>query len=358
MEKARKLWPVLLLVLVVLTGVGVYLYLHHGEESTDDAAIDGRVVTISPKVPGYVIALNIDDNQLVKEGDVLLEIDPKDYAIRVEKAKAALQAATAAASASVQSFETTSISAPSNLDAARAEVDAAQANWVKADADLKRMQRLSNQARSQQELDQAVAAEKSAKSSLEDSQAKLRTAETAPKTIANAEASKDQLEAEVKQAQADLDQAEKDLNDTKIIAPMEGRITRRGVEKGDYVQAGQSLGSLVSTDMWVTANFKETQLEHMKPGQKADIRIDAYPGLKLEAKVDSIQSGTGGRFTAFPPENATGNFVKIVQRVPVKIVFDAKPDPSLALGLGMSVVPTVYTDVSTDTQQNKQADQQ
>ena len=358
MEKARKLWPVLLLVLVVLTGVGVYLYLHHGEESTDDAAIDGRVVTISPKVPGYVIALNIDDNQLVKEGDVLLEIDPKDYAIRVEKAKAALQAATAAASASVQSFETTSISAPSNLDAARAEVDAAQANWVKADAVLKRMQRLSNQARSQQELDQAVAAEKSAKSSLEDSQAKLRTAETAPKTIANAEASKDQLEAEVKQAQADLDQAEKDLNDTKIIAPMEGRITRRGVEKGDYVQAGQSLGSLVSTDMWVTANFKETQLEHMKPGQKADIRIDAYPGLKLEAKVDSIQSGTGGRFTAFPPENATGNFVKIVQRVPVKIVFDAKPDPSLALGLGMSVVPTVYTDVSTDTQQNKQADQQ
>src|SRR5271168_20299 len=159
-EKVRRLWPIFLFIILVLAGTGFYLYLHAGEESTDDAAIDGRVVTLSPKVSGYVKTLNIDDNQVVKAGDVLLEIDPTDYIIRRDHAKAAFDAATAAASASQNTLETTDISAPSNLTSAQAQVAAAQANWEKADADLKRMQRLGNEARSQEQLDQAVATEK------------------------------------------------------------------------------------------------------------------------------------------------------------------------------------------------------
>jgi membrane fusion protein (multidrug efflux system) len=351
-EKVRRLWPIFLFIALVLAGTGVYLYLHAGEESTDDAAIDGRVVTLSAKVSGYVKTLNIDDNQIVKAGDVLLEIDPTDYINHRDHAKAALDAATAAASASQNTFETTNISAPSNLESAQAQVAAAQANWENADADLKRMQRLGNEARSQEQLDQAVATEKAMLSSLEDAKARLRAAETAPKTIAAAQANADELAAQVKQAQADYDQAEKDLSDTKIVAPMDGRITKRGVERGDYIQPGQALGSLVGTDLWVTANFKETQLTHMQPGQSVDIHVDAFPSLKLTGKVDSLQSGTGSRFTAFPPENATGNFVKIVQRVPVKIVFTSKPDDDVVLGPGMSVEPTVHTKDAGDAKEN------
>lgn len=331
------------IIALILAGVGVYVFEHRFEESTDDAAIDGRTVTISPKVSGYVKTLNIDDNQLVKEGDVLLEIDPSDYLTRRDRAQAALEAARAAADAGQNNAETTNVSAPSNLDAARAQVAAAQANFDKATSDLNRMQKLTNEARSQEQLEQAIANEKAMRSNLEDAQARLRSAETAPKTIAQAKASSDQLAAQVKQAEAELAQAEIDLADTKIIAPMDGRITKRSVERGNYVQPGEALTSLVSTDLWVTANFKETQLHRMRVGQPVTITIDAYPDTLLTGKVDSIQAGTGAFFSAFPPENATGNFVKIVQRVPVKITFDHLPDASLAIGPGMSVIPTVNT---------------
>jgi membrane fusion protein (multidrug efflux system) len=328
---------------VAALAAGVYILLHLGEQSTDDAAIAAHIVTISPKVSGYVKALHIDDNQIVKAGDVLMEIDPQDYQIRVDHARAALEAAEAGHNASRKTLETTRISAPSSLEAAKAQVDAARANWEKAANDLKRMQRLGDEARSREQLDAAVAAEKNARSQLEDTKAKLRSAETAPKVIASAKSNADEQEAGVKQAQANLEQAEKDLNDTKILAPMDGRITNRSVERGDYVQPGQQLTSLVGTELWVVANYKETQLTKMHIGDKADIRVDAFPNAKLEGKIDSFQYGTGARFSAFPPENATGNFVKIVQRVPVKIVFTRQPDPKLTLGPGMSVVPTVYT---------------
>jgi len=336
-----KIGAAAIVVAIGLLITGIYLFIHRGEEYTDDAVIDGRVVTLSPKVSGYVKALNIDDNQIVKAGDVLLEIDPTDYNIRRDHAKAALEAAEAAASSSVSHVKTTNVSAPSNLDAAQAQVAAAQANWQKALSDLKRMQRLSNEARSKEQLDQAVATEKAARSNLIDAQAKLRSAQTAPDTIAAAQADSDELAAKVKQAQADLAQAENDLANTKLIAPMDGRITKRGVERGDYVQPGQQLASLVGADLWVTANFKETQLEHMLPGQRVTIYIDAYPNVELSGRVNSVQSGTGAYFSAFPPENATGNFVKIVQRVPVKIVLDKMP--TVELGPGMSVEPTVHT---------------
>jgi membrane fusion protein (multidrug efflux system) len=336
----------ILLVIIILVAIGagaIYVYMHRNEQTTDDAAIDGDIVTISPKISGYVKTLNITDNQHVKAGDILLEIDDADYITRRDHAQAALDAAEAAAEGAQKNAETTDISAPSNLDAAQAQVAAAEANWEKSVDDLKRMQRLSNEARSQEQLEQAVATEKSMHSDLENAQAKLRSAETAPKAIAQAQANSDQLLAQVKQAQADLAQADIDLGNTKIIAPADGRITKRNVEQGNYIQQGQALTSLVSDNLWITANFKETQLSHMHPGQPVTVRIDAYPDMTFKGKVDSIQSGTGTFFSAFPPENATGNFVKIVQRVPVKIIFDEKVDPSLAIGPGMSVDPVVDT---------------
>ncbi len=342
-KSTRSRLILLFFILCAVIAGCTYLFLHRGEESTDDAAIDGHVITLSPKISGYVISLNIDDNQVVKAGDVLLEIDPTDYTIRRDHAQAALEAAEAAATGSIADADTTNISAPSNLDAARAQVTSAEANWEKAFADLKRMQRLNNEARSQEQLDQAIAAEKAANSNMQDARAKLRSAKTAPNAIAAALAQRDKLQAQVKQAQSDLAQAENDLINTKVIAPVDGRITKRAVERGDYVQPGQQLGSLVGTELWVTANFKETQLESMHPGQRVKITVDAFPHLDLDAKVDSIQSGTGSFFSTFPPENATGNFVKIIQRVPVKLVFNQAPDPALTLGPGMSVIATVYT---------------
>ncbi|MDE2029222.1 MAG: HlyD family secretion protein [Alphaproteobacteria bacterium] len=333
----------LLFVLAAAIGGGLYAYAHRYNQSTDDAQIDSTTVTIAPKVSGYIIASNISDNQHVKKGDVLLQIDPADYIARVDRAQAALDAAKSAASAAQNNAATTSVSAPSDLDAAQAQVAAAQANWIKASLNLKRMQKLGNDARSKQQLDDAIAAEQTAQSNLEDAKAKLRAAQTAPRKIAQAQADSDKLAAQVRQAQADLAQAEIDLANTKITAPMDGIITKRSVERGDYVQPGQSLGAIVADDLWVTANFKETQLTDMRPGQPATITVDAYPNLKLKGKIDSIQSGTGAFFSTFPPENATGNFVKIVQRVPVKIDLTTTIDPKLALGPGMSVEATVDT---------------
>ena len=345
MKLTTKFIKIAILILLLLAGAGTYYYSQRGEVSTDNATINGRTVVLSPKVQGYVKTLNVQDNQLVKAGDVLLEIDPTDYIVHRDKAIAALAAAQAAANTSNSNLETTTVSAPSTIDAAEAQVASARATWEKTLADRQRMESLfSAGACSQQQLDQAVATEKSARSTLDQMRASLHSANTAPSLIASAKGTSDQLQAQVKQAQVDLAQAENDLANTKIIAPIDGRITNRSVEVGNYVQAGSQLASLVGTDLWIVANFKETQLEHMQPGQPVDIRIDAFPSLKLHGKVDSIQAGTGSRFSLFPAENATGNFVKIVQRVPVKIVFDSLPDASVHLGPGMSVVPTVYTE--------------
>ena len=169
----------------------------------------------------------------------------------------------------------------------------------------------------------------------------MQQADLVPQFIAEAEAQVKQLEAQVALARAQLEQASLNLSWTKVAAPQDGWITRRNVEQGNYVQAGQSIFSIVTPDVWVTANFKESQLDRMRPGQRVDISVDAYPHLKLRGHIDSMQLGSGSRFTAFPPENATGNFVKIVQRVPIKIIIDDGLDPDQPLPLGLSVVPTV-----------------
>ncbi|WP_378954788.1 HlyD family secretion protein [Pelosinus sp. sgz500959] len=345
MKLTTKFIKIFIVILLILGGTGTYYYSQRGEVSTDNAVIDGRTVILSPKVQGYVKTLSIHDNQLVKAGDILLEIDPTDYIVRRDRAKATLAAAQAAANASHSNLETTTVSAPSTVAGAQAQVISSEATWQKAVSDRQRMESLFNAgACSRQQLDEAIVAEKSSRSNLDKLRADLRSANTAPSVIASAKNTSEQLLAQVKQAEVDLTQAENDLANTKIIAPMDGYITKRSVEIGNYVQTGAQLASLVGTDLWVIANFKETQLEHMRPGQSVDIRIDAFPTIKLQGKVESIQAGTGSHFSLFPAENATGNFVKIVQRIPVKIVFNNLPDESLHLGLGMSVVPTVFTE--------------
>lgn len=340
-----KFVKILIVLLLVAGGASTHYYLQRGQISTDNATIDGQAVVLSPKVQGYVKTVYIHDNQLVKSGDVLLEIDPSDYIIHRDRAKATLAAAKAAANASYSNLETTTVSAPSTAMGAQAQVASAQATWEKGLSDRQRMESLFNAgACSQQQLDQAVATEKSLRSTLDKMNADLRSANTAPSVIATAKNTSEQLQAQVKQAEVDLAQAENDLANTKIIAPIDGRITKKGVEIGNYVQVGQQLSSLVGTELWVTANLKETQLEHLQVGQAVDIQIDAFPGVKLIGKIDSVQAGTGSHFSLFPAENATGNFVKIVQRVPVKIVFVNQPDETLHLGPGMSVIPTIHTE--------------
>ncbi|MCE3232753.1 MAG: secretion protein HlyD family protein [Rickettsiaceae bacterium] len=339
-SKEKKQHIIFAIAILVLCCLGYAIY-SSGYESTDNAQIEANVVSIIPKVPGHILKMNIKDNQAVKAGDVLLQIDSMDYQIALDKANAQLDAARAKLDASSQNRDVTRVAAPSSLDSAVSQVEAAKANWEKAQADLKRFRSMDNLARSKKELDDATAAEKAAHSAYNDANAKLRSAQTAPKAIAAAEYNVKELEAWVKLAEADVAKAVENLKNTTLIAPVDGHITKRSVEEGVYVQPGQQLFAIVGNNYWVVANFKETQLTDMKPGQSVDIEIDAFPSKSFSGKVDSIQYGTGARFSIFPAENATGNFVKVVQRVPVKITFDQIPDEAIQIAPGMSVVPTV-----------------
>lgn len=344
--KNKKFIGFFVFVLCSILIVGGYFYQHRLEESTDDAAIDGHVAAIAPKIQGYVKKIYVTDNQEVKAGDLLFEIDATDYITKRDQAKATLASAQAALKAAQSNTSTTKISAPANFSAASAQVVSAKATWEKNAADRARAERLyAEDAYSKQQLDQAVANEESSRAVLAQMEATKQAANTSDSTIETSQNNADQLAAQVTQAEAALKQAEDDLENTKIVAPMDGYFTKKSVEEGAYVQTAQQLASLVSKQIWVTANFKETQLQHMKPGQHVDITVDAFPDLMLHGIIDSAQAGTGSRFSLFPAENATGNFVKIVQRVPVKITLDENAEPSLfILGPGMSVNATVHTE--------------
>lgn len=312
--------------------------------STDDAYIEGHIVPISSKVPGYVSNIHVNDNQPVKKGDLLIEIDSKDYEIQVTKAKAILEATSAQYKIASNNYDIALLSIPSSLDSARATYESALAAHRKALADLERTKEIFyKSAETQQNLDSAIAAEKIARSQVEDAKAKLKSASPIIQELAAAEANTEQLKAQVKQAEADLSQAQLNLMYTKIYAPQDGKITDKSAEIGAYLQPGQTILSLVGNEFWIIANFKETQLAQIKPGAPTTIYIDAFPNISLSGKVDSIQAGTGSRLSLFPAENATGNFVKIVQRVPVKIVFDKPSEINVALAAGMSVMPKVKT---------------
>jgi membrane fusion protein (multidrug efflux system) len=339
---ARTKIIVMLAVAIGLSTAAWYTIHTIHTEKTDDAALEAAVVPIAPKVSGYVVELSVADNQHVKAGDVLLQIAPQDYILARDLAQADLNAAEARLDAAQHSSASIAITAPSSVAAAHAQLEQTEAEWQNAAKNLKRLQAVGDLARTGQSLDNAIAEERSTRSKLNDAQARLTAAQIVPDTMAIAVASIKELTALVERGKTNLALAEKNLQDTKLIAPIDGRVSKRTVEQGAYLQPGQQVLSLVGDSKWVIANFKETQINGMKKGQAVDIVIDAYPDQHWAGTIDSIQSGTGARFTLFPPENATGNFIKIVQRVPVKITFNPMPDDALLLGPGMSVTPVVH----------------
>ncbi len=353
-------------------------------ESTDDAQIDGHLNPISARVSGHVVRVNFDDNQFVRAGTVLVEIDPTDYRVAYERAKAEYADLTAEAEAARVTVPITSVTTASDLatararvdnaragvaarkkelDAARARLREAEANDVRAQADLGRYRRLVDRdVISRQRYDQAVAEAKStaatvdaaraavaaarqavtqAKGELSQAEAGLRTALTGPKQVTVSRARAESAEAAARRAKAAMEQAELNLGYTRVVAPVDGYTGRKSVEPGQNVQPGQQLLVLVPVeDVWVTANFKETQLKRMRPGERVRIRVDAYK-RSYNGHVESIGPASGARFSLFPPENATGNYVKVVQRIPVRIRFDKGQDREHLLRPGMSVVPRV-----------------
>jgi membrane fusion protein (multidrug efflux system) len=340
-DRSRTFIILAIVVCCIVAGL-VWLYLStRNSETTDDAQVDGDAVVIAPKVAGYVVTLAIHDNQQVKAGDLLLKIDPRDYLAARDRAAAALALAGAQLETARVNLKIAKVTAPARLAQARAQVEQAAANRDLAAANEKRQTNLSVKATTQQARDQAASQLKSAAATLADTRAQVDIAGLVTETISQAQAQVDAAEAQVRQAQAELAAADLNLTYTEVRAPQDGRVTMRNVNLGSYVQAGQALFSLVNSNVWITANFKESQLDRMRIGQKVDIRVDAYRSLKLRGHIDSIQAGTGSRFSAFPAENATGNFVKIVQRVPVKIIIDSGLDPQLPLPLGASVDPRV-----------------
>jgi len=370
--------------IVVLVAV-FFLWRYLGSyESTDDAQVDGHLNSISARVSGHVAKLLVEDNQTVAAGQVLIEIDPSDYQIALEHAKADYDDAVASANgaevnvpltsintgsqismtdAGVQSSEAGVAAARQQYDAANAQLAQSEANNVRAQADLVRYKQLvDKQEVSHQQYDQALAAARAqaaevdaarasaaaAKHGISQAQAKLaeakanaRAAQTAPQQVAIMRSRADSARAQVAFKKAALDQAQLNLKYAHVIAPVSGIVTNRTVEVGQNVQIGQELMKVINLDdIWVTANFKETQLRQMRSGQPVTIHVDAT-GRDYNGKVQSISGASGSMSSLLPPENATGNYVKVVQRIPVKITFDPGETREHVLRPGMSVEPKV-----------------
>jgi membrane fusion protein (multidrug efflux system) len=329
---------VLALVIIALAaglGIGLPLLVEAAHvEGTDDAFIDADVVRAAPQVAGRVFTVAVDDNQLVHKGQLLLQIDPRDFQVKVRDAAAGLAEAQGRLDQATAQLDVTSADA----DQADAQVEVAEANQVNAAEDLKRYTTLEARAISQQMKDAATASARGTAAALT---AARRKAASARAQVGLARTQITTAAAAVDTARAQLDQANLDLSYTELRAAIDGRVTRKSVQPGNYLQVGQQVMALVPAEVYVTANFKETQLEQMRPDQPVDIHVDAYPHHDFHGRVDSLQAGTGAAFSLLPPENATGNFVKVVQRVPVKIRLDDKPDPEFLLAPGMSVEPDV-----------------
>jgi len=371
-ENPKAKWVLLAVGIVALIGVAIMWSYYSTRESTDDAQVDGHLGPVSARVSGTAIRVLVDDNQMVQAGTLLAELDPKDYEVAVQRARADLaeaQANAAAAGVNVPLTSTTSSSqltsanagvgaAQKDIGAAKAKVQEAQANYTKASADLKRMEELVQKDEiSRQQYDASVAAAASAKATLDaaisseaaaeghaiQANAAASGANVVPEQIRMTRSKAASANAQVEKYKAMLDQAELNLQYTQIKSPVTGMVSKRSIEPGQVVQAGQPMFAIVDLgDIYVTANFKETQLKNMKIGQRVKIRVDAY-GRNYDGTVDSIGGATGSRFSLLPPENATGNYVKVVQRIPVRIRIDKGQDENHLLRPGMSVVPTVLT---------------
>ena len=400
MTTTRVRIGIAVLAIVLLAG-GVWWWSTRNRESTDDAQVDAGVTPIAARVGGTVIRVPIVDNQQVGEGDVLLEIDRRDYEVALDRARADLADAEASAAAARAGVPITSTTATSHvttaqggveqtasevteaeqaIEAAKARLSTAQARQREAAAkaaktskDVERFKPLlAKDEISQQQYDAAVAAANAdaaagesaaaqaveaeldvrvaqsrlvqAKVKRQQASAELATAETAPEQVKVTQARAAAAEAHVMQARAVVRQAEINLEHATVKAPTKGIVSKKTVEVGQLVQPGQALMAVIPIDrVWITANFKETQVEHIRPGQRVSIRADAYSGKTFSGKVESLAAATGARFSLLPPDNSTGNYVKVVQRIPVRISLDAGQDPERLLRPGMSVVPTIYT---------------
>lgn len=339
-------------ILIVFGAVILFFYREYKvtHVSTDDAFVDGRVHIIASKISGTVKAIYTKDNQFVKKDDLILDIDPTDYDVKVKEAWAGLQIERAKLAEIRDKVDTakkqlTGIIA--QMEEARANLELQEANLRQAEIDFKRAESLLKKeviAREQYDkakttYDIAIAQLKAARERIKQLEASL---EIQKAVIKQTETSLIPQQAQIQQKDATLKGAELNKSYTKVFSPSEGYISKRSVEVGNQIQAGQPLLAVVPLhDIWITANYKETQLERVKPGQKVKIKVDTYPNKVFHGKVESVQAGTGAVFSLFPPENATGNYVKIVQRIPVKIVLDQNTDPSHNLKIGMSVVPTI-----------------
>jgi len=368
----RAKWIAAAVIAVLLVG-GLLVWRYFAvRESTDDAQIEGDIIPISARVGGTVQRVMFEDNQYVEKGTILAQLDPTDYKVELDKAAADLADAEASAQSAKASIPITSTTASSQLETARANlvaaqrdveaanarVQEAQANYQKAAADLQRYTQLVQKDEvPRQQYDTAVATEAAARATLDSAraavavaeskvlqaQAQLRSAGTVPEQISVTRGRAGSAAASVQQKAAALEQARLNLEYTTVRAPVSGIVSKKSVQPGQVIQPGQPLVALVPMqNMWVVANFKETQLKNMRPGQSAKIHVDAY-GRDYNGHVDSFGGATAARFSLLPPENATGNYVKVVQRVPVKIVFEKDQDPEHMLRPGMSVTPTVIT---------------
>ena len=313
-------------------GTSYYLRQVAPFESTDDAFIDGHVIGISPQVSGLVAAVHIDDNQVVRKGDLLVELDSTDYQVALSQARGA----EAAALGKLAQAQAGVAAAQSAVLEAQASLHSVQASFENAETELKRQQGVDARARSQKDLDGAIATGKTAAAALERGRAQVTAAQA---QVAQARANVTAAQGDFEKAQADTRKAQVNVDHCRIFAAADGRIAGKAVDTGAYVTPANPLFQIVPAQVWVVANFKETQLKYMHSGQPVQVSVDAFPGMALTGRVDSIQSGTGSRFSVIPTENATGNFVKVVQRVPVKILLDGRSLGQLAPG--MSVEPRV-----------------
>lgn len=402
--KPRKqfpwVWAAIGAVILLAAGYFIWHALYAGKESTDDARIEGHVVQVSSKVPGTVVEVNVKDNDSVQRGTHLVRLDTRDYEVALARVRADLAAAQsgataaqsgipitvtttsgklAGAQAGLESAKAAVATAEQGVDVARAQAQAAQArigeaqaNYERASRDLARMKQLvAKDEISRLQYDAAVAAEAGARATLEstraaalqaeraiavaqaqalqaeagvgEAQANLSAAQTGPSEVAASRAQAGQASARIEQARAAVAQAELNLAYTDLIAPIAGVVSAKNVEVGQVIQSGQALLAVVPLgDIWVVAQFKETQLKQIRVGQPVEVKVDAYGGRVYHGRVDSIAAATGATFSVLPAENSSGNYVKVVQRVPVKITIDANENKDHLLRPGMSVVPTVF----------------
>jgi membrane fusion protein (multidrug efflux system) len=341
--RSKKPLIIVAVIVVVLAIVGFFFWFaRRNEVTTDDAYTDGNVITMAPKVSGYVVKLDINDNVHVKKGDLLVRIDPRDYLTAQSQAEASLALARAQLQSAQEALRIAKVQYPAQLVSAEAQQQAAAASLEQAQRQYARQHEVDKRATTQENIDASTSQQRSSAANLKSAKAQVQVASLVPEQIRETASTVAEREAQVKQAEAQLAQADLNLGYTEIRAPSDGFVTQRSVQLGDYLTAGATMFLIVTPQVWVTANFKESQIGRMRPGDRVDIEIDAYSGFKLSGYVQSIQYGSGSRFSAFPAENATGNFVKIVQRIPVKIAIDRGLDPNRPLPLGLSVSPVVH----------------